>query len=68
VNGNLPTTYLDGTYLSFSGAASALYPVVRGDNTLFVNGRSDCLDALWGDLAVHALFVHNSLPATLTAP
>ena len=66
VNGNLPTYNGDGTYLSFQGAAVTLLPVVRGDNTFYLNGRSNCLDALWGNLNLNAVFVRSVLPASLT--
>ncbi|MEY4511575.1 MAG: hypothetical protein RLZZ450_3697 [Pseudomonadota bacterium] len=68
VNGNLPTYNGAGTYLSFQGIAATLLPVVRGDNTFYLNGRSNCLDVLWGNLSVTSVFVRAVLPAAIATP
>lgn len=68
VNGNLPTFLGEGTYLSFQGAAVTMLPVVRGDNTFYLNGRSSCVDTLWGNLNLTAVFVRSVLPASLAVP
>ena len=65
INGNLPTELGGGTYLGFSASATRVLPIVAGSNTVYLNGASDCLDALWGPITMTAQLAQTNPTATL---
>jgi hypothetical protein len=68
INGNLPTESGGGTFLGLDESVSDVLPIVKGSNTFFLNGHSDCVAALWGPINFTALSVNHNPPATVTAP
>jgi hypothetical protein len=65
INGNLPTQNGAGTYLGLSASATRVLPIVVGSNTIYLNGASDCLDALWGPITMTAQLAQTNPTATL---
>jgi len=67
INANLPTQRDGGSYLGVHQSVARVLPVVRGVNTLYLNGRTGCAHAVWGAMTVTAQLVESG-PATLTMP
>jgi len=68
VNANLPTQLAAGTYLQLSSSTTRILPVAAGANTVYLNGKSDCLQALLGPLTMTAVFAQSNPAATLSVP
>jgi hypothetical protein len=67
-NANLPTQLSDGTYLGVTQVVSRVFPIVKGENIIYLNGRTDCATANWGAITMSAMQVRQPLPATVTMP
>jgi len=68
INANLPTQSGGGAYLGISQVASRVLPITKGENTIYLNGRTDCAAALWGALTMTAIYVKQAPPATVSMP
>lgn len=68
INANLPTQLDDGSYFGLTQVASTVLPLTQGENTIYLNGRSDCTGASWGAVSITALYVNQKPNATLTMP
>lgn len=64
----LPTQTGNGAYLGLQHSTSRVLPLVRGLNTFYLSGRTDCMTAFWGAVTFSALQVQPGSPATLTVP
>jgi len=67
-NANLPTQLEDGAWLGVTQVASRIFPVKKGDNVIYLNGRTDCAGAYWGALTMTALFVREAPQASVSIP
>jgi hypothetical protein len=67
-NANLPTQLEGGAYLGVSQTVARVFPVKKGENLIYLNGRTDCANAYWGALTMTALFVREAPLATVTIP
>lgn len=68
INANLPTQHTDGAYLGISQVASRVFPITKGENIIYLNGRTDCADAAWGAITMTAMYVNQAPPATVSMP
>ena len=66
IPGNLPTQYNGGTYLGLSGGATRILPVVKGQNSIYPNGKTTCTVALWGPITITAMLVQQNPISTIT--
>jgi len=67
-NANLPTQFEDGAYLGVTQVVSRIFPVKKGDNVIYLNGRTECAAAHWGALTMTALFVRDMPQSTVSIP
>ena len=76
VNPGLDTQDGGSTILGFGGSVSRVFPVLAGQNAVYLNGQytgytdstHDCTQALWGPVTVSAVFANQNPSSTLTAP
>ena len=68
INGNLPTEAGGGTYLQLSSSTARVLPIVAGSNTVYLNGKTDCVQVLIGPVTITATLTESNPAATLTFP
>ncbi|MDB4987350.1 MAG: hypothetical protein JWN04_2528 [Myxococcaceae bacterium] len=68
INSNLPTQMGGGAYLGITQVAATVLPVTEGDNTIYLNGRTNCAAAVWGAVTINALYVKEKSSVTVTMP
>jgi hypothetical protein len=68
INANLPTQLGGGAWLGISQTASRVFAIKKGENVIYLNGRTDCADANWGGITMTAIYVKQAPQATISMP
>jgi hypothetical protein len=69
INSNLPTQGTEGgAVFGVTQVVSRVIPIVKGENVIYLSGRTDCASASWGTLTMTAMLIKQAPSATVSMP